>query len=74
MDNNIKMIVKLHPLQTADTQGMELSHIKFITQDELNRSDMTVYTLLRNADGLITVSYTHLDVYKRQISKSRSHI
>ena len=54
MDNNIKMIVKLHPLQTADTQGMELSHIKFITQDELNRSDMTVYTLLRNADGLIT--------------------
>lgn len=54
MDNNIKMIVKLHPLQTADTQGIELSHIKFITQDELNRSDMTVYTLLRNADGLIT--------------------
>ena len=54
MDNNIKMIVKLHPLQIADTQEIELSHIKFITQDELNRSDMTVYTLLRNADGLIT--------------------
>ena len=35
MDNNIKMIVKLHPLQTADTQEIELSHIKFITQDDL---------------------------------------
>ena len=55
MDNNIKMIVKLHPLQTADTQGMELSHIKFITQMSLQkvRHDC-VYFIKKNADGLIT--------------------
>lgn len=52
--NNINMLIKLHPLQSAATEGIRFSNIKFITQDELNKANMTVYTLLRNADGLIT--------------------
>lgn len=51
---NCKMIIKLHPLQTVDIKNMEFSKIDFISQEELNQKQMTVYTLLRNADGLIT--------------------
>ena len=51
---NCKMIIKLHPLQTADVKNMKFSQIDFISQRELDLRKMTVYTLLRNADGLIT--------------------
>lgn len=51
---NCRMIVKLHPLQKAEIKNNKLPYIDFISQDELNRQKMTVYTLLRNADGLIT--------------------
>lgn len=51
---NSRMIVKLHPLQTADIKDTKLPYIDFITQEDLNKQGMTVYTLLRNADGLIT--------------------
>lgn len=49
-----RMIVKLHPMQTAVVKNKNFPYIDFITQEELDRQGMTVYTLLRNADGLIT--------------------
>ncbi len=51
---NCRMIIKFHPLQHVDTGDMKFSYIDLISQEELNRQEMTVYTLLRNADGLIT--------------------
>lgn len=51
---NCRMIVKLHPLQTTVVKNSKLPYIDFITQDDLNKQGMTVYTLLRNSDGLIT--------------------
>lgn len=49
-----RMIVKIHPLQKFSKDFRKLSNIEFVTQDKLNKSNMTVYSLLRGADGLIT--------------------
>lgn len=49
-----KMIIKLHPLQEADVKEQEYSNIEFALQENLNKKNITVYTLLRNADALIT--------------------
>lgn len=51
---NCRMIIKPHPMQKVDTKKMKFSYIDFISQEELNSQGMSVYTLLRNADGLIT--------------------
>lgn len=51
---NCRMIIKLHPLQEADVAGLKFKYIDIITQEQLNKQRMSVYSLLRNADGLIT--------------------
>lgn len=51
---NCRMIVKLHPLQNKKLIKNKYSFIEFISEDELMEQGITVYTLLRNADGLIT--------------------
>lgn len=53
-ENNAQLIIKLHPLQKADIKAFRYTNIRFITQSELGGDRFTVYTLLRNADGLIT--------------------
>lgn len=52
--DHCKLIIKLHPLQTANIQKMEYSNIKFATQKDLNKRKISVYALLRQADALIT--------------------
>ncbi|MFQ9514271.1 MAG: CDP-glycerol glycerophosphotransferase family protein [Eubacterium sp.] len=52
--NNCKLIIKLHPLQKADAHSINHTNIEFVTQKQLSDTNSTVYTLLRNADGLIT--------------------
>ncbi len=49
-----RMVVKIHPMQQVDTAKMRYSYIDFITEEQLKQQKMTVYTLLRNADALIT--------------------
>lgn len=53
-DINCRMIVKLHPLQNKELIKNQYSFIEFISEEELMKQNITVYTLLRNADGLIT--------------------
>ncbi len=53
-ENHCKMIVKLHPLQTVSVRGLDYSQIEFASQKDLNKKEISVYTLLRNADALIT--------------------
>lgn len=50
---NIKLVIKLHPLQKTD-KFKKFSNIEFITESDISDRGMTVYGLLRNADGLIT--------------------
>ena len=52
--SNIKMIIKMHPLQKADAYKEKHSNIKFMTQKALEKKGLSVYALLRNADALIT--------------------
>jgi CDP-glycerol glycerophosphotransferase (TagB/SpsB family) len=52
--NNIRLIIKLHPLQEATIEKKEYSNILMINQRDLEDMNMTVYSILRNADGLIT--------------------
>ena len=49
-----RMIIKLHPLQQMEEELKNYSYIDFITEEQLQKQKMTVYTLLRNADALIT--------------------
>lgn len=49
-----RLIVKIHPLQKFSENLGKLSNIEFITQEELNKGEMSVYALLRAADALIT--------------------
>lgn len=51
---NVGIIIKLHPLQKADIKAFRYTNIEFVTQAQLNNKKITVYTLLRNADALIT--------------------
>lgn len=53
-EQGCRMIVKIHPLQEFSQNLGKLSNIEFITQDELGRAGMSVYSLLRAADALIT--------------------
>ncbi len=53
-DKNIRMIIKLHPLQSAKVDEFKFDNITFLTQDNLQKDNITVYDLLRNADALIT--------------------
>lgn len=52
--DNCKLIIKLHPLQTASVKGMKYSNIQFATQKDLDKKKLSVYALMRRADGLIT--------------------
>ena len=52
--SNIKMVIKMHPLQKADAYKEKHSNIKFMTQKALEKKGLSVYALLRNADALIT--------------------
>jgi CDP-glycerol glycerophosphotransferase (TagB/SpsB family) len=49
-----RLIIKTHPLQTIAEESLNYPYIDFITEEQLQKQKMTVYTLLRNADGLIT--------------------
>ena len=49
-----RMIIKTHPMQQPDLTGIKYSAVEFITEEQLKKQKMTVYTLLRNADALIT--------------------
>ncbi|MCR5430702.1 MAG: CDP-glycerol glycerophosphotransferase family protein [Eubacterium sp.] len=51
---NWRMIIKLHPLQEASLKDMKYSHIDIYNEKQLTDNEMTVYTILRNADALIT--------------------
>ena len=51
---NWRMIIKLHPLQEASLNEMKYSHIDIYNEKQLRDNDMSVYTILRNADALIT--------------------
>lgn len=52
-EKDIRLIVKLHPLQSAG-EAKRFSNIEFMSQKDIEEKGFTVYTLLRNADGLIT--------------------
>lgn len=51
---NIKLIVKLHPIQTVpkDLQR-HFSHLSVYSHDEFVKNEYEMYTLLANSDGLI---------------------
>ena len=51
---NWRMIIKLHPLQEATLRDMKYSHIDIYNEKQLVENDMSVYTILRNADALLT--------------------
>lgn len=51
---NTRLVIKIHPLQQMTGKLKKYSYIEFVTQEQLNKSGMTVYTLLRVADALIT--------------------
>ena len=51
---NWRMIIKLHPLQEASLEDMKYSHIDIYNEKQLKDNEMTIYTILRNADALIT--------------------
>ena len=53
-ENNARMVIKIHPLQQISGNLKTYSHIEIMNQDELNASGMSVYSLLRAADGLIS--------------------
>ncbi|MCR5737218.1 MAG: CDP-glycerol glycerophosphotransferase family protein [Eubacterium sp.] len=48
-----RLIIKTHPLQKVE-EVVKYPYIDFITEEQLQKQKMTVYTLLRNADALIT--------------------
>lgn len=51
---NIKLIVKLHPIQTVSTDMQRhFSHLSVYSHDEFVNSEYDMYTLIANADGLI---------------------
>lgn len=50
---NCRMIIKPHPLQQVE-KIKKYSYIEFITEADLMKQGISVYTLLRNADGLIS--------------------
>ena len=50
--------------------ALGLAHSQQAMQAERAVTDMTNDLLKKNAEALKTVSYTHLDVYKRQASAS----
>lgn len=52
--HNNRMIIKLHPMQKVDVSEFKFSHIDIFTEEQLNQNNMTVYAILRNADGLIS--------------------
>lgn len=52
--NNARMIIKIHPLQQIAGERQKYSNIEIMTQAELNAENMSVYALLRGADGLIS--------------------
>lgn len=51
---NIKMIVKLHPIQTVP-EGMQrhFSHLSVYSHDEFAQTEYDMFTLIANSDGLI---------------------
>jgi len=51
---NCQLIIKLHPLQKLQDKFSRFKNIRFLTQEDLKKLDVSVYGLLRNADGLIT--------------------
>ena len=48
-----KMIVKMHPLQKVERID-RWNNIQILSEDDIKKSGITVYSILRNADGLIT--------------------
>ncbi len=53
-DLNCRLIIKLHPLQTASVNYDAYSQIEFMVQKDLDKKGMSVYSLLKKADALIT--------------------
>lgn len=53
-DNKTRLIIKIHPLQQISGNLKNYSNIDIMKQEELNASGMSVYSLLRAADGLIS--------------------
>lgn len=51
---NWRMVIKPHPLQNISSKDEKYSHIDVFTEKQLCDNDMSVYTILRNADALIT--------------------
>lgn len=68
---NIKLIVKLHPIQTVPA-GLQrhFSHLSIYSHDEFKNSEYDMYTLIAHSDGLIgdysTVSMQYLLTDKPQ--------
>ena len=50
----IRMLIRSFLLRLFLSLSMKYSYIEFVTQEQLNKSEMTVYSLLRAADALIT--------------------
>lgn len=53
-EHNTRLIIKIHPLQEISGVLTKYSYIEFINQEQLNKSQITVYGLLRASDALIT--------------------
>lgn len=53
-NRNVRLIVKIHPLQQISGSLKKYPYIEFITQDMLKKGKMTVYSLLRASSALIT--------------------
>lgn len=53
--NNIKLLIKPHPMQDLSEADInQYSNIEVIQQKDLESGEMTLYSLLREADALIT--------------------
>ena len=60
-----QIITKISDQVDADFESTVQPKISDVIQKRLKQAGDTIYSLLR--EYLITVSYTHLDVYKRQV-------
>ena len=66
---DICLVVKLHPMQDiSDLELKQFSHIKFLTNQDLNREKTNMYQLLMNSDALLSdysaISYDYLHLNK----------
>ena len=67
----MKIIVLTKQVKIGDTVKCDFAGIEAAVRiKEHTEADVIVYVLGEKSDGIMPVSYTHLDVYKRQVLSS----